>query len=76
MAEKTLNESQEQLYKNAIKEITEENSDLRHVISGLNQQIIELKLEVEERDEALDELTRHINKLEDGIEHNNQPNSL
>lgn len=61
-----LTSNQKQIYQMAIRQATEENEELNDVISGLNQQINELKLELEERDTTIDELAALVNRLTDG----------
>lgn len=61
-----LSENQEQVYKGALKKATEENMKLREWVSGLQQQIHELKIEVEEKDKTIDELAEVVNQLADG----------
>jgi hypothetical protein len=61
-----LSENQEQVYKGALKKTTEENLKLREWVSGLQQQINELKIEVDEKDRTIDELAEMVNQLADG----------
>lgn len=55
-----------QVYKLAMKRATDENEELRDIVSGLQQQMSELKLQLSERDEAIDQLIELANKLSDG----------
>lgn len=64
--EKPATTTQMQIYQLAMKKSTEENDELRDIISGLRQQISELKIQLNERDEAIDEMSNLINKLTDG----------
>lgn len=64
--EKPATTNQMQIYQLAMKKATEENDELRDIISGLRQQISELKLQLSDRDEAIDQMSNLINKLTDG----------
>lgn len=63
---KTCTANQESIYKMAIKQCVDENKKILENVGGLTQQVTELNMEVEKRDQTIDELVTVINKLTDG----------
>lgn len=66
LEEGNLNTNQKQIYTLALRRATDENRELLERISGLQQQIHELKIENNNKDQTIDELAAYINKLTDG----------
>lgn len=66
LEDSSLNANQKQIYTLALRRATDENRELLERISGLQQQIHELKIENSTKDQTIDELAAYINKLTDG----------
>jgi hypothetical protein len=61
-----LNPNQELIYKGAIRHAQSENDELRGCVNGLNQQINELRIENDGKNEAIDKLHDYLMQYTNG----------